>query len=153
MTFLFFAFLIGVAAGLRSMVPFAAVSIGARTGALPLAGSPLAFLGAFVLIIVFVIGAVAELVFEKRSGMPSRKAAGPFAFRIVSGAVAGGAIGAAHGALLFGLLAGAIGAFAGTLGGYAARMRLAAAAGRDLPVALVEDAIAIGLAALAVAAS
>jgi uncharacterized membrane protein len=40
----------------------------------------------------------------------------------------------------------------GTLGGSALRARLAKAIGRDLPAALIEDAIAIVLAILAVRA-
>ena len=45
-------------------------------------------------------------------------------------------------------MAGAIGAVIGTLGGYEARTRLASAAGgRDLPIALLEDAVAIASAA------
>jgi uncharacterized membrane protein len=41
--------------------------------------------------------------------------------------------------------AGVIGAIAGTLGGYEFRTRLVArTGGRDLPIALLEDAIAIG---------
>ena len=43
-----------------------------------------------------------------------------------------------------GLIAGVIGAVIGTLGGYEARKRLVAATGgRDLPIALVEDAVAV----------
>ena len=46
--------------------------------------------------------------------------------------------------LLLGLILGAIGAVVGTLGGYEARLRLARAfGGKDLPVALLEDLIAI----------
>jgi uncharacterized membrane protein len=42
-----------------------------------------------------------------------------------------------------GLVAGIIGAVAGTLGGAAARTWLAAAFGNDRPAAIVEDAVAI----------
>jgi uncharacterized membrane protein len=46
---------------------------------------------------------------------------------------------------------GVIGAVAGTLGGYEFRTRLVAATGgRDLPIALLEDAVAIGGAILIV---
>ena len=38
---------------------------------------------------------------------------------------------------------GAVGAVAGTLGGYEFRARLAKAAGKDLPAALLEDVIAV----------
>jgi uncharacterized membrane protein len=47
---------------------------------------------------------------------------------------------------------GAAGAVAGTLGGAAARAKLAAAFRRDLPAALLEDVVAIGLAVLSVQA-
>jgi len=46
--------------------------------------------------------------------------------------------------LIGGLIAGVLGAIAGTLGGYEFRSRLTRAVGKDLPIALLEDAIAIG---------
>jgi uncharacterized membrane protein len=46
--------------------------------------------------------------------------------------------------LLGGLLAGVLGAVAGTFGGYEFRARLARAFGKDLPAALLEDLIAVG---------
>jgi uncharacterized membrane protein len=52
--------------------------------------------------------------------------------------------------LLAGLIVGAIGAVIGTLGGRAFRARLAAHFRRDPPAALIEDAVAIGLALLVV---
>jgi uncharacterized membrane protein len=46
--------------------------------------------------------------------------------------------------LIGGLVAGLIGAVAGTLGGYEARTRLVrATGGKDLPIALLEDGVAI----------
>ena len=45
--------------------------------------------------------------------------------------------------VLIGGVLGAIGAVIGTLGGAAARLRLAKGLGRDLPAALIEDAVAI----------
>jgi uncharacterized membrane protein len=65
--------------------------------------------------------------------------------RLVSGALCGAALGAASQALIGGLLAGVLGAVGGTLGGYQFRARLVKAiGGKDLPIALLEDAIAIG---------
>ena len=65
--------------------------------------------------------------------------------RIVTGGLCGTALGASGGTWIGGLVAGAIGAIAGTLGGYKFRTRLVArSGGRDLPIALLEDAIAIG---------
>jgi uncharacterized membrane protein len=60
------------------------------------------------------------------------------------GALCGAALGFQGDALVPGLLAGIVGAVAGTLGGYEARVRLARAVGKDLPIALLEDAIAVG---------
>ena len=73
-----------------------------------------------------------------------------FGARIVMGAVAGAAVTAAGGSLISGGVAGIVGAVIGTLGGGTARTRLAAAFGRDLPAALVEDAVAIIAAVLIV---
>jgi uncharacterized membrane protein len=78
---------------------------------------------------------------------PSRKALVPFLARILSGSLCGGAIGATLGNLYLGVIFGVIGAVAGTLGGYAARTRLVRAiGGRDLPIALLEDLVAIVMA-------
>ncbi len=141
------AFLIGLVAGLRAMTAPAAVSWAARLGWLNLQGTPLAFLGAAVTPWIFTIAAVGELVNDKLPKTGSRKAPPQFIARIVMGALCGAAVcGAAEG-LIPGLVAGALGAVAGTLGGYEFRARLTrAAGGRGLPIALLEDAIAIALA-------
>ncbi len=75
----------------------------------------------------------------------------PFAARIATGALCGAALGAPVDQLAGCLLAGALGGVAGTLGGYEARRRLVSATGgKDLPIALLEDAIAISSAFLIV---
>jgi uncharacterized membrane protein len=140
------AFLIGLVAGLRAMTAPAVVSWAARAGWLNLQGTPLAFLGTAVTPWIFTLAALGEIVNDKLPKTGSRKAPGPFGARIVMGALSGAAVGAAGGALAAGLLLGAVGAVAGTLGGYELRARLARAAGRDLPIALLEDAVAIALA-------
>jgi uncharacterized membrane protein len=147
---LFWAFVIGIVAGLRVFTAPAAVSWAARLGWLHLAETPLAFLGSAVTPWVFTLLALFELYNDQRPGTGSRKALPAFIARIVSGAFCGAAIGAAAGSLAGGLIAGALGAVAGTLGGYDFRARLARAFGRDLPAALLEDVLAIGLAFLAV---
>ena len=139
------AFLIGVAAGLRAMTAPAAVCWAARLGWLKLQGTPLAFLGHAVTPWIFTIAAIGELINDKLPKAGSRKAPPAFIARIVMGALCGAAIGATAGALAGGLILGAIGAIVGTFGGYEFRARLARAAGRDLPIALLEDAIAIAL--------
>jgi uncharacterized membrane protein len=140
------AFLIGLVAGLRSMTAPAVTCWAAHLGWLNLQGTPLAWMGSAVATAIFTLAALGELVADKLPKMGSRKAPGPFLARIVMGALCGAAVGAASGALAGGLVLGAIGAVAGTLGGYEFRARLARAAGRDLPIALLEDAIAIALA-------
>jgi uncharacterized membrane protein len=140
------AFLIGVAAGLRAMTAPAAVCWAARLGWLKLQGTPLAFLGHAVTPWIFTIAAIGELINDKLPKTPSRKVPPQFIARIVMGALCGAAIGATAGALAGGLIVGAIGAVAGTLGGSELRGRLVrASGGKDLPIALLEDAIAIAL--------
>jgi uncharacterized membrane protein len=138
------ALLIGVIAGLRSMTAPAAVTWIAHAGQLDLANTWAAFLGWASTRWIFTLLALGELVADKLPSTPSRKSALPFGGRIVTGALSGAALCAAFGTTLSGLLAGAVGAVIGTLGGHAFRARLAAAIGSDLPAALVEDAIAVG---------
>lgn len=144
------AFVIGVVAGLRAMMAPAAVSWAARLGWLHLSATPLAFFGAAVTPWIFTLLALGELVNDQLPSAGSRKAPPAFIARILSGALCGGAVGASSGSLAGGVVAGALGAVAGTLGGYELRRRLAKAFGRDLPAALIEDLLAIGIAFLTV---
>ena len=146
-------FLIGVIAGLRAMTAPAAVAWAAYGGWLPLAGTPLAFLGHVAAPWVFTALAVGELISDQLPTTPSRKVPIQFGTRIVAGALAGAALGTPAGMLVVGAVAGAIGAVVSTLGGAAARGKLAEAFGRDLPAALLEDAVAIGGAFLIVSAA
>jgi len=148
----FSAFLIGVIAGLRTMTAPAFVAWAARLGRLGLDGTPLSFLGLPVTAWVFTALALGELVADKLPSTPSRTKPGPFVGRIVSGAMCGAAISAGTGSpLALGAVLGAIGAVAGTLGGYNARVRLVPALKvPDSVVALVEDLVAVGGALLIV---
>ena len=143
MTIIVPAFLIGIMAGLRALTAPAVVSWAAALGWLPLGGTPLAFLGRQVAPYILSFLALGELINDKLS-KTSRKAPPQFIARIIMGGLSGAAIGASRNSLLAGLIAGAIGALAGTLGGAEFRGRLVKAiGGRDLPIALLEDAIAI----------
>jgi uncharacterized membrane protein len=144
MTILVFSFFIGVIAGLRTMMAPAIVSWAAGFGRVPLEGSPLHFMSHPATRYIFGIAALGELVIDKLPKTPSRKATPPFIARVITGALSGAALGASQRALSGGLIAGAVGAIAGTLGGAEVRSRLVkATGGKDLPIALLEDAIAI----------
>jgi uncharacterized membrane protein len=141
------ALLIGIVAGSRTMLTPAAIAWAAATRGLALDGSWLAFFGwRFTPWIVSLL-ALGELVGDVLPTTPSRKQAGPFGARLVSGGVSGAAIGIGAGMPLVGLALGVLGGVIGTLGGAALRARLALAFGRDLPAALTEDAIALAAAA------
>ena len=92
--------------------------------------------------------AAAELVADQLPSTPSRKIPPQFATRIVTGAFAGAVLGIPSGNWVVGLVAGAIGAVIGTLGGAAARSRLARMFGHDRPAAILEDFVAIAIAVL-----
>jgi uncharacterized membrane protein len=139
----FLAFLIGIVAGFRSMTPPAAVSWAARLGWLNLQNTWLAFLGFAATPYVLTLLALGELIADKLPKTPSRKSPVGFIARIVSGALCGAALGAANEAVIGALVAAVLGAIVGTLGGYELRTRLASILGKDLPIALLEDAIAI----------
>jgi uncharacterized membrane protein len=96
--------------------------------------------------IILTVFAVGELLADKLPKTPSRKAPSGFIARIVTGALSGATVGAAGHSLAAGLILGVIGAVAGTFGGAAARAKLAAAFGRDLPAALLEDVVGIAIA-------
>ena len=144
------ALCLGVVSGLRAVTSPAVVSWAARMGVLALAGTHLAFLGYAATPWILTVLALGEIVNDKLPGTPSRKIPSQVAGRVVSGALVGAAIGLVANALLMCLLAGIIGALIGTYGGAAVRARLAKAFGRDLPAALLEDAVAILLAIFAV---
>lgn len=143
---------IGIIAGLRAMTAPAAISFAAHYGWLDLSGSGLAFLGYRWTPWILLVLAIGELITDQLPSTPSRKVPVQFGTRILMGAVTGGAIGIAAGSLWMGVVVGAIGAVIGTLGGAAARARMAAAFGKDMPAALIEDAVAIAGAVLIVLA-
>jgi len=138
------ALLIGVIAGLRSLTAPAVVSWAARLGWLHLEKTGLAFMGFGATPYIFSVLAVGELIADKLPNTPSRKAPVGFIARLLTGSLCGGALGATGDAMVPGIIMGLFGAVVGTLGGYEFRKRLVRdIGGRDLPIALLEDAIAI----------
>lgn len=152
---LLLAFALGAAAGLRSMTPPAVVAWAGRLGHLDLEPTPLAFLGSAALAWLLAAAALGELVADKLPFTPSRIRPGPLVARIVTGTISGAALAAgAGGSLSGGAIAGALGALAGTFGGYNARTGLVRALGTpDYVVAVAEDLIAVGGAVLLILAA
>jgi uncharacterized membrane protein len=145
MAIYFFAFLIGVIAGLRSFTAPTAVSWAARLGRLHVENTWLGFLGFAATPYILSVLAIVELIADQLPNTPSRKAPPGFIARVATGALSGAALGASSGSWIVGLVAGVAGAIAGTFGGYEFRVRLVkATGGKDLPIALLEDAVAIG---------
>ena len=143
------AFLIGTASGLRALIGLAAVSWAAHFGILPLGHTWLAFLGYAFTPYILTLLAIGELVNDKLPKTASRLIPPQFIARIVTSALCGLAIGLSGNGMIVGLYVGIVGAVAGTFGGAKARSLLARAFGRDLPAALLEDAVALGIVTLA----
>lgn len=125
------------------MMAPAAVSWAAYLGWLNLTGTWLAFLGSIWAVLILSLLAIVELVTDQLPATPSRKVPQQFGARLLTGALAGAAIGTPYGIWLAGLVSGIIGAVIGTYGGAALRAKLAASFGKDPPAAFIEDAIAI----------
>jgi uncharacterized membrane protein len=133
-TALFLALGIGFVSGLRTFTPVAAVLL-MRSG---------------ILGIIAAVAAVGEYVVDVLPNTPSRTQAMGLSARIVSGAFVGWIIATMHdGSGIFGAIAGIAGAVIGAYAGHAARLAAIARIGR-YPAAIVEDLVAIGLAALIV---
>jgi uncharacterized membrane protein len=153
---LLLALLIGVVAGLRSLTAPAVVAWGAFLAWINMNGTWASWIGNLITVVILSLLAVAELVNDKLPKTPPRTVPPVFAVRIITGAFAGAVLGTVWGYKWGGLGAGAVGAVLGTLGGYQARKRLVAATGgKDLPIALLEDAVAVlgGFAVVAATAS
>ncbi|MBO0676319.1 DUF4126 domain-containing protein [Mycolicibacterium sp. S2-37] len=141
---LLLALLIGVVAGLRAFTAPAAVAWAGMLGWLVLDGTWAQWVAHPITVTVLTILLVGELVTDQLPKTPSRKTAMQFGARLVTGGFSGAVIGTAFGYTIGGLGAGVIGAVLGTLGGYEVRKRLVARnGGRDLPIALLEDGIAV----------
>jgi uncharacterized membrane protein len=144
---------IGAVAGLRTLAAPAVLAWAAKRRWIRMGNSPFARIISAKASKRIVDLALSELIADKLPFTPSRLKPGPFAARIVSGAVCGATIyGVVEQPLKEGAVLGGLGAIAGALAGYHMRKRLS----RNLPdlgVAVFEDVLAIGggilLAALA----
>src|SRR6478735_725591 len=133
-TALLLALGLGFVSGLRTFTPVAAVML-VRGG---------------IWGIVLAVAAVGEYVVDVLPNTPSRTQAVGLSARLVSGAFVGWMIATMHdGSGMFGAIAGIAGAVIGTYVGHAARLAAIARIG-GYPAAIVEDLVAIGLAAFIV---
>jgi uncharacterized membrane protein len=149
---LLLAFLIGVIAGLRALTPLAVIACAGFWHGF-LRGTPLSFMGRLPAVIIFSVLALLELVNDKRPSTPSRLKPPGIIARIFTGALSGACVAAARaGSIALGISLGIVGGVVGAFAGFYARGGLVRALKvSDLPIALLEDAIAIGGAIVIVA--
>ena len=137
---------LGIVAGLRSMTAPAVVCWASHFGWLSLSHSPLNFLTYRVSLVIFTLLALGEFIGDKLPNTPSRTSLFPLIARAVFGALAGAALVITAGAsLAAGIVFGAAGAILGSFLGFFLRRTLTRSVGLpDLPVALLEDLVAVG---------
>ena len=142
---LLWAFLIGVIAGLRALTAPAAVAW-AGFGHGILNHTPLRFMGRLPAALVFTVLALLEMYADQLPSTASRLAPAGLISRIVTGGLSGACLAAADaGSIALGCVLGAVGGVVGAFAGYYARTGVVKALKvADLPIALLEDAIAIG---------
>ena len=145
---------IGIAVGLRTFTAPALVSWAAHLGWLHLEGTPLAFMGSMVTVVIFTLLAIVEYVTDQLPSTPARTVPMQFTARLITGVLSGACICVSGGlSLLVGAVAGAVGAVIGTYGGYEARKRLVNGLKvKDILIAIPEDLVAIALAYFIVSA-
>lgn len=145
--------ILGAVTGLRSMTPIAVLCWFAYRGHLLVAGTWGQWAGKPVSVIVFALLASGELVGDKLPFTPNRTAPFPLFARVCFGGLVAALVAAGlHGSVIGGGLLGAICAMAGAFLGFHLRRDLVAIRGfPDLAVALVEDAVAVGLSISALA--
>ena len=139
-------FVLGFVNGLRTLTPVAALCWGAHLHWFSLAHTPFAFLANPISLVIFTVLAVGELIGDKLPKTPSRVTTFPLIGRVVFGAGCGAALAAVAGMSLFvGVLSAGVGAVVGAYSGFLLRRALTRPSRLpDLPIALVEDVVAIG---------
>ena len=140
--------LIGIVAGLRTMMAPVVIVWAVALGELSLEHTRFAFMGWWFTVWIFSQLAIGELVTDQLPSTPSRKVPVQFGARLLTGGASGKAIGYGLGSPFLGLVPRIGGAVIGTLGGSAARARLSATFRSNRRVALIEDGIAIAGASL-----
>ncbi len=140
------AFCLGGLTGLRSFTPITVLVWVLHLHQVMILGSSFYFLHKLAPVIILTILALGELIADKLPFMPSRLSPPGLIGRIVMGALCGIVAGQAWGASWqTSAAAGILGALIGAVAGYEVRKGwVHALHWHDLPVALIEDAVAIG---------
>jgi uncharacterized membrane protein len=138
---------IGAVAGIRTFTAPAVIGRLARRGELQISCDYLRTIGNPITANVLVGLAASEIVADKLPMTPNRTDLGGLIPRIISGALCGAALRCAQKQpFATGALAGALGAVGGTFAAFHLRKLVTKSMGLpDLPVAMVEDAMAVGL--------
>jgi len=144
------ALLLGIAAGLRSMTPLAALARQQQAAPRSAGWTRWPLLRSRAGRAVLQAAWLGELVVDKLPGIPPRIHPGPLGGRIMIGMLAGLAAGSERhgaGAKVAGAVTGGLGAIVGAYGGYHVRTLVTETTDLpDTPVALVGDAAAAALA-------
>ncbi len=140
--------LLGVSTGLRSFTSIAVTAWFARLGKLPVTGTWASWIRHPAAVGLFTVAALGEYIGDKLPSTPDRTAPGPLIGRIVFGGLVGAIVASAfRRPSLRGFAMGAVGALAGSYGGFYLRKGLTKGAGLpDMPVALSGDLGAVVMA-------
>ena len=142
--------LLGIATGMRTFTPIAVLCWFMWFATLPV--TELNFWTANVFAVgVFTLLALGEYYIDTLPRTPSRKSAGPLIARLVFGSLVGALVSSSFmNPLAGGILLGIAGVLIGAFLGYRVRMYVAGLLNNDLPVAVCESLLALGISALAV---
>lgn len=143
--------LLGAVTGLRTMTPMAVLCWFAYLGHLPVEGTWAFWTAKLASAVIFTLLAAGEYIADKLPSTPDRTSLGPLIARLVFGGFVGAIVAAGlDGPGFEGGILGVAGALVGVFGGFLIRRDLVQRKGyKDWHVALVEDAIALGCAILA----
>jgi uncharacterized membrane protein len=138
--------LIGVVAGLRAMTAPAVTCWAAYLGWIHLGGTKLSWMASIITVAIFTLAAIGELINDKLPKTGPRTAPPSVVIRCVIGGWTGAALAMAGGqSWITGVILGIVGALIGTFGGYQVRHQIVTGLGiKDLPIALLEDVLAVG---------
>lgn len=140
--------LLGVSTGLRSFTALAVASWFARLGELPVEGTWASWMAHPATVGLLTAAALGETIGDKLPSTPDRTSPLPLVGRLVMGGLVGSVVATAlRRDLLRGVALGALGAAAGTYGGFYLRKGLSKGIGiNDIPVGISGDAVAVALA-------